>query len=301
MTRRKFISMGTTLAMASALPADTGNAPLSEKPLKVRFLGTGAADWTKELDAEGMRRRFSSILLDDDVLVDFHASALDMIPEGIKPSAVFYTHSHYDHYNPSAALKAGVKNVYCECGWAKEAREEFAAAAMSLGVEPPKVHELKIGEKAVCGNLAFLPLPASHMTRRKNENALIYLIEKNTPKGLVRLLYAVDTSVIVARAAILMGIDLHGRGEGITAVIFEATNGAKYHEDFRLFSHASTLDVERFVKVITKTGRYRPHTPDQKVYLTHMAKELHPTHSVLAKSLPSPLTPAYDGLEVYFG
>ena len=80
----------------------------NEEALKVRFLGTGAADWNGR-DARGELRRLSSILVDDGVLVDFTSTALDMLPEGVRPEAILYTHSHDDHYDPKAALGLGVK------------------------------------------------------------------------------------------------------------------------------------------------------------------------------------------------
>ena len=79
--------------------------------LLVRFLGTGAADWNG-IDSRGEHRRLSSILLDSRTLVDLTPSCLDMIPTGVQPNTIIYTHSHGDHYNPEAALKVGVKRVY---------------------------------------------------------------------------------------------------------------------------------------------------------------------------------------------
>ena len=75
--------------------------------------------------------------------------------------------------------------------------------------------------------------------------------------------------------------------------------GAEQDTDFRIFTHSSVDCVERIVKVLTKTKRYTPHT-GQSVYLTHMARTLHPTQAELDKSLPKPLCAAYDGLEVVF-
>lgn len=79
--------------------------------LKVRFLGTGAADW-KGVDGRGELRRLTSVLVEDSVLIDLTPSDIEMIPEGCHPMVVFYTHSHGDHFNPDAALSVGVSRVY---------------------------------------------------------------------------------------------------------------------------------------------------------------------------------------------
>jgi hypothetical protein len=113
-------------------------------------------------------------------------------------------------------------------------------------------------------------------------------------------LYATDTGGIPAVAARLAGIDVHQRdGKPITGLIMEATMGMGHDEDYRMFTHTSVDGVHRIVKVLEKTKRYTPPV-GQPVYLTHMARTLHGTQAELEKSLPHPLKPAYDGLEVVF-
>ena len=75
--------------------------------------------------------------------------------------------------------------------------------------------------------------------------------------------------------------------------------GEEQDTDFRIFTHSRVDCVARTVKVLTKTKRYTPPT-GQPVYLTHLARTLHPTQAELDKSLPEPLRAAYDGLEVVF-
>ena len=73
--------------------------------------------------------------------------------------------------------------------------------------------------------------------------------------------------------------------------------GLDHDLDFRRFTHSSVGDVERMVKMLTKTKRYTP-PAGQPVYLTHMARTLHGTQAELDATLPQPLRAAYDGLEV---
>ena len=124
---------------------------------------------------------------------------------------------------------------------------------------------------------------------------MMYLVEKKD----VRVLYATDTGGIPAIAARIAGIDPHEKGNPITGIIMEATMGIDGDEDFRIFTHSSVKTVERIVHMLIREGRYLPKL-NQPVYLTHMARTLHPTQAELDATLPAPLKAAYDGLEVFF-
>jgi len=301
MTRRDFM----TVAAAGAVAGYVAGKPKSAEAagaagasqlgtLKVRFLGTGAADWNGR-DERGEQRRLSSVLLDDKVLIDYTATARDMIPEGTKPVAVFYTHSHGDHYRPRDLLELGtVKHVFVNASWYAGAYEEFEVAAKAAGVNPPKVHALHFGQTQVFEGIAFTSLPANHTTRRPGEHCSMYLVEK----GATRLVYATDTGGIMGEAATIAGIDAHYQpAKPITALVMEATMGIGHDIDFRIYAHSSVETVDRVVKVLQMTKRYTP-APGQKVYLTHMARTLHGTHAEIAASAPAPIAPAYDGLEI---
>ena len=287
----------------SALLAATQDA-LAAKPasgdasdgLKVRFLGTGAADWNGR-DDRGELRRLSSILLDGHVLIDFTQTAADMLPEGCRPDTIFYTHSHGDHYRPADLLALGsVQTVYLSQTWYDIAVSEFAAAARKMEVAVPRLIPICIGQEITVADLTFHPLPANHATGHILEQTLIYLIEK----GSSRLLYATDTGGLMAVAARMAGIDAHAKGTPITGLIMEATMGMDHEVDFRLYAHSSVATVERTARVLTQTKRYQPRTAGQPVFLTHMARTLHGTQAELDANLPAPLRAAYDGLEVTF-
>ena len=309
MDRRKFIGMAAaaTAGMAAgpalgaieptgAVPPDPSQRKKKQEPgLKVRFLGTGAADWNGP-DERGEHRRLSSVLVDDSFLIDFTDTAKDMLPEGFSAKTIFYTHSHGDHYNPAAAIGIGIEKAYVSQTWYDLAVSEFRAAAGKLGKPSPKVIPLCIGSAVQVGDVTVTPLPANHATSRIFEQTQIYLVEK----GPVRLLYATDTGGIPAIAANLAGIDAHRNpGNPITALIMEATMGLEHSIDFRLFTHSSVSTVFNTYTVLSQTGRYVP-KDGQSVYLTHMARTLHGTQAELDSALPKPLKAAYDGLEVVF-
>ena len=308
MDRRDFLNKGAGVLVAAGLGGLTSVPSFAQNieekdykpgegvtgPLKVRFLGTGAADWNGR-DERGELRRLASALLDDRVLIDFTPTDEDMIPAGIHPEVIFYTHSHGDHYNPAAALKLGVKRVYLGSSWIERARSDFDKASSESGLPVPEIVPLSPGDKASAFGLTFTALPANHATGDRKEQTMMYLVEKKD----VRVLYATDTGGIPAIAARIAGIDPHEKGNPITGIIMEATMGIDGDEDFRIFTHSSVKTVERIVHMLIREGRYLPKL-NQPVYLTHMARTLHPTQAELDATLPAPLKAAYDGLEVFF-
>ena len=299
MDRRDFLKVSSVSLMA--MGADDVAAkmfePSQEKKegMSVRFLGTGAADWNGP-DNRGEQRRLSSILVDKNVLFDFTVGNIEMIPAGLKPEVVFYTHSHNDHYHPESALKIGVRKVYLSQTWFDIAKADFEKASKKLNVQMPELIPLYIGQAVHVNGLRVTPLPASHATSKLFEQTLMFLIEKSE----ARVMYATDTAGIPAVAARLAGIDAHDpNGKPLTGLIMEATMGMDHDNDYRIFAHSSVGMVHRAVEVLQKTKRYLP-VDDQPVYLTHMARTLHGTQAELDATLPYPLKAAYDGLEVIF-
>lgn len=276
--------------LALLLPAPGAAARDS---LRVRFLGTGAADW-KGPSADGEYRRTTSALLDGSLLIDFNSCNADMLPEGCSPQVAFYTHSHGDHYNAKSALEQGIRKVYVSETWSGRCRADFAKASEATGLPVPEVIGLKIGQRVEENGLVLTALPGNHATGHLDEQCLIYLVEK----GGVRLLYATDTGGIMAVAARLAGIDAHiPGGKPITALVMEATMGADFDEDFRIYTHSSLGTVLRTAHVLQETGRLEGDGP---VYLTHLARTLHPSQKELDSTLPPLLRAAYDGEEVIF-
>ncbi len=295
MKKIAWLSAVSCACAAAPLAAGAASAPDASARLHLRFLGTGAADWDGR-DARGELRRLTSVLLDRKILLDFTETAADMLPAGVRPKTIFYTHSHGDHFQPAAAVGVGVKTVYVHESWHDEAATEFRAAAAKLGVPCPSVMPLVLGEAVTVEGVRFTALPANHATRRPRERALIYLVEK----GDTRLLYATDTAGIPGTSARLAGIDAHVRpGCPITALVMEATMGLGHEDDFRIFTHSSVAMVAQTVRVLEKTGRYAP-AAGRPVWLTHLARTLHGTQAELDANLPKPLKAAYDGLEIVF-
>lgn len=297
LSRREFLLGGAAFLCAAgsrcAIPPPLAEAEGSAAatPLAMRFLGTGAVDWEKGPNQYGEVRRFSSVLVDGRTLIDFTARNRQMLPAGCRPEAVFYTHSHRDHFEPDAALALGVKRVYCHESWANAARKKFAGAAGGRPV--PDVKGIAFGERIVEGGVSFTALPANHSTRRKGECCAIYLVDK----GAERLLYATDTCGIEREALKHAGLE-RDAARAITAIVMEATAGPGCADDPGFFfSHSSVDLVARTVKALEATGRYRP-PAGRAVYITHMIRSQYPSMAELEKILPSPLKAAFDGMEI---
>lgn len=296
MDRRTFLGAAALAATAVATQTPLSASPANKKSepgLSVRFLGTGAADWNGP-DGRGEHRRLSSVLVERSFLIDFTATARDMLPEGVRPEVIFYTHSHSDHYDPAAALEVGVRQVYVHESIFWKVQRDFRGAAEKQALPMPVITSLCFGASVRVGDVLVTALPASHFVSPEEETQ-IYLLEKDG----VRLLYATDTGGLTAKAARLGGFDAHRPGPALTALIMEATMGVGHEDDYRLFSHSSVATVLQTWRVLTGTGRLTP-PEGQPVYLTHLARTLHGTQAELDATLPVPLRAAYDGLEVTF-
>ena len=135
MDRRDFLKVSSVSLMAMGADDVTVKMlePSQEKKegMSVRFLGTGAADWNRS-DNRGEQCRLSSILVDKNISFDFTAGNIEMIPAGLKPGVVFYTHSHNDHYHPESALKIGVRKVYLSQTWYDIAKADFEKSVQEI-------------------------------------------------------------------------------------------------------------------------------------------------------------------------
>lgn len=284
--------------MASASAADS-LIVASPNDLTLRFLGTGASSWT---GPECGRRRHSSVLLDNAVLIDLTFSAIDMLPADCHPQVVFYTHSHGDHFDPATALKLGIRKAYVSSTWIERARRSFEKAALESGLQCPEIIPLEIGRRVTESGLCITPMPGNHFTGDIGEQALIYLIEKGTTERVlgVRLLYATDTGGLLQTAAQIAGVDpLLKHGRPITAFIMEASIPFNSLDDYRNFSHTSLEGATNTLKTIIKAKRYCP-PEGQAAYVTHLSTYRFPPHDELNKLLEWPMRAPYDGEEVIF-
>lgn len=258
--------------------------------MKLEFLGTGAADYSMEKDGgEAGFRRFSSMLVDDKLLIDpgphifhyadtFHKSNLFD-----KVETVIITHSHEDHLDAESVTRLMKICPNAKFGGSKASLEVLQEA----GVTVEEYTVFTPFERYTFGDVTVVPLLANHYTNRIDEQTLLYSVEIGGKK----LYYGTDTGWLPSRTWLYISEQKYD------AMVMELTVGEASY-DMRIFSHTS-LDM---LKIMLRTFCHR----DRKLYnttnvgckliTTHHARSLHPDHATLAAMLaPLNVTPAYDG------
>lgn len=251
--------------------------------MKIKFLGTGAADWVRGGEEF---RAFTSTLINGRLLIDGTPDAMDHIADTGAITDIIYTHSHDDHFNIDFLKAIAPVRAHIHKSWAANVKAE--------GVE---VIPFDTGETFKAADHSITALPANHSTADPNEQPVHFIVRDDS----CTLFYATD-------GAWLLNAEWHAlRKEQLDAAIFDATIGEGNPGDFRVFEHNSI----EMVRIITRTLRnpmfgYKDagkHIPPvlkdgAPVYLTHMARTLHPTKAVLERSLAGEFIAAYDGMEV---
>ena len=286
-TRKNFLAGATAAAaVGSSLAADAASAA-SPEGIHVKFLGTGAADWTVKPNPkpDGEFRRRTSALLDGCILIDFTRGAKDMLGDA-KPETIFYTHQHGDHYNAAAATEIGVKKAYVHTSWADHAKSQFAAEAKKSGRQPVEVVPVPFFSPVRIGEYEFTHLPANHSCDRPEWEPGIWAVKK----GKTHLLYATDTAYISDRAWVFYIM----KQPALTAIVHEAT---MYDKDTRITGHSSVDMVDYLMKALLWRKYYAP-PAGQKIYLTHLSRNSQKSQKELDSILPEGIAAAYDGLEV---
>lgn len=239
--------------------------------MKLRFLGTGAADWNGP-DERGEYRRLTSTLIDNSLLIDVTHTVDDQIKEPTAITDVLFTHSHSDHFNLEALRALSPVRVYAHESWAGEITGE------GLTVVP-----VRVGERVKAGDFFITAMPSNHSTEKAYETTLHYLIEKDKKT----LLYATDGAWLLNKEHKIIG------NRTLDAAVFDATIGDGARGDFRVFEHNSIDMVRLMTETMFKTGRLRA---GASIYLTHMARTLHGTQSQIEARLEAPFIACYDGM-----
>lgn len=251
--------------------------------MKLMFLGTGAADWDRP-DASGAIRRFSSALLEDRLLIDIPATALELLPEDAEVADVILTHGHGDHFNLEALQKLAFMRqekgllpltVHVHAGWADRIHGEHILVKPLTAFEPVQAAGFEI-----------LPLPSNHIPTFPGEQTMHYRITN----GEKTLVYATDGAWLPYPTVYALR-----EREAFDALVIDTTIGEHQEGDYRVFEHNSLPMVRIMVDTFRKGGQLKE---TGTVYLTHMARTLHPPRDVLEAGLEAPYIAAYDGMVV---
>lgn len=222
----------------------------------IKFLGTGAADWSSRHADMPERRRYTSTLIDERLLIDQTELIKDSLSEIQGVDALIYTHSHRDHFDIDFQKTIAPKAVYAEKSWAADANAE--------PITPYVPFE--------AAGFEILPLPANHSTPRLSEQPLIYLIKGNGKT----LLYATDGAWLLNGAyhAILSH-------KPLDAAVFDGTVGDAFPNDWRVFEHNTLPMVRTMRRSLIDMNALKP---DAKVFVTHLARTLHPSQTELEEN-----------------
>lgn len=239
--------------------------------MKIRFLGTGAADW-HGVDERGELRRRTSTLFDDSLLIDLTEETLSVIPAQARVDDVFITHSHEDHFSPGAIAALHPRRLYLHESWADE-----------IHVPGVQTIPLTVGQWTDAAGFSLLPMPSNHSTSRPREQTLHFLLRRDNRF----FLYATDGAWLLNRELKLM------EGVRLSGMAIDATIGDGHEGDYRIFEHNSLPMVRIMVDTLRATGMLLPDAP---VFLTHLARTLHPGKAALDRSILPPLVACHDGM-----
>jgi hypothetical protein len=217
--------------------------------MKIHFLGTGAADWDINNPSGDINfRRFSSVLVDDCLLIDPGPCIFEFAETFKHPKLfallkdVICTHKHADHFNQD--------NLNRLLGESANAR----------------FHEIDAFAKLDTDNHVIYSYPANHGTAVSPKN---YVVESKVSGK--RFFYGLDGAWIlydVYKALLEFGhLDL---------MVFDATIG-NIEGDYRIFEHNNLTMIKEMSKTFRKIC--------SNFIISHMARTLHASHEELEKDM----------------
>lgn len=266
--------------------------------MKLRFLGTGAADgipslysgsrvseYARKHGGKDVRTRCGAVI--DGVLkIDFPPDTLTQVTrDRLDPrdwTAIVFTHSHDDHFAP-AELQYGVYpfnemdhlayTIYGNAEIERRIREMYPA----WPIEIVETHSFQTFEH---DGYRITPIHANH---KLDEDAHNLLIERDG----ATILYGTDTGVWFEDTWQFL------KGVRLDLLVIECTEGL-FGTDYD--GHLSASECIEVVDRLREMGTVAEGTP---IYTTHHSHNGGVTHAELEEALaPHGIVPAYDGLEI---
>ena len=184
--------------------------------MKIRFLGTGAADWPVDAtDDKGYNRYFSSAVIDDILLIDpgphIFLSADKYGIDLTKVKYIINTHPHSDHYNKESIAKL------------QETDAQFI--------------EFSAGESKEIGGYNISAYQSNHAT------STAYSVHFIIDDGSKKLFYGLDCAWLLYEEV----ADI--KKKGIDLAVLDATIG-DVPGDYRIFEHNNLYMVEEMKKTL---------------------------------------------------
>ena len=254
--------------------------------MKLLFLGTGTAGSKRkyEYEIEEHRRRCSSLLLCENVLVDTPKQSFDYATKlGVDTSLitdVFLSHLHSDHYNKEAFLNwvnaaKGKINLWC----GKRIVQGLGLSEEEL--EKVNICPLEDMDEFDAAGMHVVALPANHA----GGHALHFVFERDGK----RLFYGLDGAWFTP----LEWRYIHGSGLAFDAMIIDSTNLS--HDPIKYGNygeHNNYLLLPVVVQTLRGSGVAGEST---KLIAGHIGPHMNDVEAIeYIKSLG--MIPAFDGL-----
>ena len=225
--------------------------------MHILFLGTGAADWPNPGAHVNGGRRFSSLLLDNSILIDFNAMSMDAVREfkvdANRITDIVVSHPHGDHFDlktieelamlRDASLPPIVIHVNVKAIERSQPSSEASARLKFAGYLP--------GDCFDCHGYAFESYAANHALEVPGELAA-HLVA-TCPSG-ERLFYTLDGSWFPSRTWNQLR-----KAKPVDVVVWEMTCGTLY--DWRVCEHCNLAMIACEAKFLATFGFLKPGIP----------------------------------------
>lgn len=252
---------------------------------ELRFLGTGAADWSQP-NKDGFYRRNAAALLNETLLIDCGPKVWDYA-DNVQPGAldgvtdVLLTHDHEDHFDLPALLRlADTRPIRVMC-------DAFARA--QIGRHPrieciPAVPYVPLR----MGAYTVTPVLANHDVMQKGlRQACHYIIRTPDKKT---LFYGLDGAWFLCPAWAEM------RKHRFDVMVLDCTAGDA--DDWRMFEHNTVPMLRMMVHAIEQQQLL---AKNGCILASHFARTLHGSHAETAAVLEQfHVCAAYDGMRIRF-
>ena len=138
--------------------------------MKIQFLGTGAADWGREFKGTPGYRRFSSCIVNDDLLIDPGPHIFDYTENVFdRAEQILMTHSHSDHLSPDTLRALGKRRERTLFG-------EKNGLSIANNIPGIRLSALPLFQEVVIGAYRVCALPANHGTEIPEEQEVHYTV-----------------------------------------------------------------------------------------------------------------------------
>jgi ribonuclease BN (tRNA processing enzyme) len=249
-------------------------------PFELTFLGTGAADFSPELETaykdrfDNDIRRCSSVLVNGHILIDcgpHTVGALNILKTALSAiTDIFVTHLHNDHIRPDAFSEL-IANGANPRIWCRAGADLQLTGAQIIGIAPLTDYD--------CGGITVSAIEANH-----DAFPVHYIFQHGGKK----FFYGCDGAWMLNKGYYYL------KNAAFDAMILDATVG-DYEGDYRMAEHNSIPMIRMMLKSFASFGIT---TANTKIYLSHMSRRLHhDTHAErTARLVPEGMTPVCDGM-----